>query len=72
MEKIIRFLCNSANEISVEYFLKDKIKYMDISRIIEIVMDKNQLIKHKSVKELIENDQEIRAYTKSIIHKRFL
>ncbi len=65
-------ILNSANEISVEYFLKDKIKYMDIPRIIEIVMDKNQLIKHKSVKELIENDQEIRAYTKSIIHKRFL
>ena len=65
-------ILNAANEISVEYFLKDKIKFLDIPKIIEIIMERSKLIKHSSIDNLISNDLQVRQDTVNLIEEKFL
>ena len=64
-------ILNAANEISVEYFLKQKILYIDIPRIIEDVLDNSEIIRHSDIESIMENDVEIRKNTKQIIEKKY-
>jgi len=64
-------ILNAANEISVEYFLKKKILYTDIPRIIEDVLDISKIIRHSDIESIMENDVEIRKNTKQIIEKKY-
>ena len=48
---------NAANEIAVKYFLQDKIKFLDIPRLIKKVMDEHKLIKNPSLDEVLEVDK---------------
>jgi len=58
---------NAANEIAVEAFLNNKIKFYDIPRIIEQAMSKISLILHPTLQQLIETDKETRIFATSII-----
>lgn len=57
---------NAANEIAVEYFLEGKIKYIDISIIIERCLNQIRFNSTLSYDSLVELDQQTRAYAKTI------
>ena len=60
---------NAANEIAVNAFLNDKIKFLEIQQIIKKMMDSHSLIKTPSLKEILETDFETKEDTKKLIEK---
>ncbi|UMZ73401.1 1-deoxy-D-xylulose-5-phosphate reductoisomerase [Natranaerofaba carboxydovora] len=48
---------NAVNEVAVEYFLKNKIKFLHIPEIIQKIMNKHELIETPSIEELYEIDE---------------
>ena len=72
MGKNTGLILNAANEISVEYFLEDKISYLDIPNIIEDILDSSEVVDHDSLHSIIENDKEIRELTRKYIKTRYL
>mgnify|MGYP001261897999 CR=1 FL=1 len=71
MGKNTGLILNAANEISVEYFLEDKISYLDISNIIEDILDSSTVVNHDTLDSIIENDREIRELTRNYIKTRY-
>ncbi|MDA3940774.1 MAG: 1-deoxy-D-xylulose-5-phosphate reductoisomerase [Spirochaetia bacterium] len=61
---------NASNEISVGYFLKNQIKFTDISNIVSNILEKNWSAEPESFEEIIEIDQIVRKSTKNFIEKR--
>ena len=59
-------ILNAANEISVEYFLDDKIMYIDIPNIIEEVLNKSEISSKNDIGSVLENDKEVRIIYKKI------
>lgn len=47
---------NAANEVAVEAFLKEKISFLQISKIIDNVMKQHSLIKNPGLEDLLEAD----------------
>jgi 1-deoxy-D-xylulose-5-phosphate reductoisomerase len=60
-------ILNAANEIAVEYFLKDKIKFLDIAKINEKTMQKVSFVKNPTISDYIETDKEARIMAKELI-----
>jgi 1-deoxy-D-xylulose-5-phosphate reductoisomerase len=58
---------NAANEIAVNAFLNDKIKFLDIHYIIRKVMDLHSCIKNPSLKQILEVDFKTKEKTKKLI-----
>ena len=59
---------NAANEVAVNSFLNEKIRFTDISSVINATL---QDIEHVVVDELeviLEKDQQARSYAQSFIH----
>lgn len=54
-------ILNAANEIVVEAFLKRKIKFLDMPKIIEQAMDKVDFITQPTLNDLIETNNETRT-----------
>jgi 1-deoxy-D-xylulose-5-phosphate reductoisomerase len=48
---------NAANEVAVDLFLKEKIKYPQIWEIVEQTMSEHENISHSSLEEIIQADQ---------------
>ena len=71
MGKNTGLILNAANEISVEYFLKDKISFLDIPNIIEDILDSSDVVDHDTLDSIIENDREIRELTRNYIKTRY-
>jgi 1-deoxy-D-xylulose-5-phosphate reductoisomerase len=65
-------ILNAANEISVEYFLEDKISYLDIPNVIEDILEASKIVEHDNIDTIIENDLEIRKLTKDLIKTKYL
>ncbi len=65
-------ILNAANEISVEYFLEDKITYLDIPNVIEDILETSKVVEHESLETIVENDLEVRKLTKDLIKKKYL
>ena len=65
-------ILNAANEISVEYFLEDKISYLDIPSVIEDILETSKIVEHDNIDAIIENDLEIRKLTKDLIKTKYL
>ena len=62
-------IINAANEVAVESFLKGKIKYLDLPKIIEKVVKKYKPQKIESLSQLVEIDSWARNYTAEVISK---
>ena len=60
-------ILNAANEIVVEEFLKDKIGFLQMSDIIEKVMDKADFINHPTYDDYVKTDAQVRRLTKNFI-----
>ena len=71
MGKNTGLILNAANEISVEYFLKDRISFLDIPNIIEDILDSSDVVDHDTLDSIIENDKEIRELTRNYIKTRY-
>ena len=52
---------NAANELAVSAFLDNKIKYLDIIKIVELTLDKHIRSDPKSVEDIISIDNETRT-----------
>jgi 1-deoxy-D-xylulose-5-phosphate reductoisomerase len=65
-------ILNAANEISVEYFIENKISFLDIPNIIENILEISEFANHDDFDSLIDNDNEIRISTKNYIKHKYL
>ena len=61
---------NAANEVAVAAFLQDKIKFLEMSELIEQSMGKIGFIKNPSLDDLIATDNETRIISKEIISRK--
>ncbi len=65
---VVPAMMNAANEVLVEAFLKEKIKFIDIAKHIECVMSKAPQINSKlTLEQALEADQEARTLVQSLI-----
>ena len=62
-------ILNAANEVVVSAFLKDKIKFLDMTYIIEESLNKISYIANPNLDQLIETDRLTREYTQEKINK---
>jgi 1-deoxy-D-xylulose-5-phosphate reductoisomerase len=60
-------ILNAANEIAVEAFLKDKIKFLQIAELNEKCMQKVNFIQKPSLQDYIETDAETRKVAASLV-----
>jgi 1-deoxy-D-xylulose-5-phosphate reductoisomerase len=58
---------NAANEVAVDAFLKEKITFLEMSRIIEESMEKIPFISTPVLEDYLETDRETRIYSKELI-----
>ena len=58
---------SSADEVVVDAFLAERIRFMDIPAILECVMNKHVLIADPSLEDILEADQWAKSTTRSII-----
>lgn len=63
---------NAANEIAVYAFLENKIRFLDIARLIRKAMDGHKLTENPSLKEILEVDKKVKEETKNIIEEEIL
>ena len=57
-------IMNAANEVAVQQFLNEKIRFLDISEIIGNTMQKATFIKDPSLDDLYKSDNEAREIVK--------
>lgn len=60
---------NAANEVAVECFLKEKINYLDIPRLIKKMMDQHNLIKNPDLDDILNVDSEVKKRTRKEIEE---
>lgn len=60
---------NAANEIAVHAFLENKIRFLDIERIIKKMMDGHNVIKNPDLQEILEIDRKTKDETKRAIEE---
>ena len=58
---------NAANEIAVAEFLKEKIRYIDIPKVVEKAMGKASFIEIPEYSDFVNTNDEMRKYTASLI-----
>lgn len=63
---------NAANEIAVHAFLDNKIRFLDIQRLIRKMMDGHELIKNPDLNEILEVDRKTKEETKRIIEEEIV
>ena len=62
-------ILNASNEIVVDAFLKEKIGYLDMTKVIEESLNKIPYIASPNLEQLIETDLITRKYTLEKINK---
>jgi 1-deoxy-D-xylulose-5-phosphate reductoisomerase len=60
---------NAADEVAVELFLNNKIKFTDIAKIIKKTMDRHKNIKNPTLKEILKTDFQARKTARMISDK---
>lgn len=60
-------ILNAANEVAVEAFLKDKIKFLDIAEINQKCMEQVTFIAHPTYEDYVATDKQTRAFAESLI-----
>ncbi len=59
-------ILNAANDIAVKAFLKEKVSFISISKIIEKALEHFDNHKVKSIDEALQLDKEVREYTENV------
>lgn len=60
---------NAANEVAVNAFLENKIKFLDIEKIVDIMMENHHNINHPTFEDIVKVDNETRQIVNSMIMK---
>ena len=60
---------NAANEVAVEAFLNEKIKFVDLPEIIDKVLSGHKVVKKPALEELLQADKWARMQAKEIIER---
>lgn len=60
---------NAANEVAVGYFLNHQIKFLDIAKTVEAVLDKHNMINNPALEEIFAADSWAREYCRQLIKK---
>ena len=60
-------ILNAANEVAVEAFLKDKIKFLDSAEINQKCMEQVTFIAHPTYEDYVATDKQTRAFAESLI-----
>jgi len=63
---------NAANETAVYAFLDNKIKFLDIQKLIRKIMDEHEIIKSPTLKDILETDRKTKEKTKNIIEDNII
>lgn len=63
---------NAANEIAVYAFLRNKIRFIDIQRLIRKMMDGHRLVKDPSLSDILETDRKIKDETSKLIENEMI
>ncbi|MEK6949345.1 MAG: 1-deoxy-D-xylulose-5-phosphate reductoisomerase [Nanoarchaeota archaeon] len=63
---------NAANEAAVHAFLENKIRFLDIPKLIKTMMEKHNVIKNPTLNEIFKIDKRIKDETKKIIENRIM
>ena len=63
---------NAANEAAVHAFLDNKIRFLDIQRLIRKMMNEHNLIKNPGLKDILEADKKVKEETKNIIEEEMI
>ena len=61
-------ILNAANEVAVSLFLKEQIGFIQMSNLIEKVMNKSSFIKQPSLSDYLESDNETRELIYSLVN----
>ena len=61
---------NAANEIAVYAFLENKIKFLDIQKLIEKMMQRHNIKKNPGLNEILDVDKKVKEETKKVIEDR--
>ena len=61
------WILNAANEVAVEAFLKDKIKFLDIAEINQKCMEQVTFIAQPTYEDYVATDKQTRAFAESLI-----
>ena len=61
---------SAANEIAVYAFLDEKIKYLDIAKIIKKMIDEHKVIKNPDINQILDVDKKIKEETRKIIENK--
>jgi 1-deoxy-D-xylulose-5-phosphate reductoisomerase len=71
MEKSGNLPCtmNAANEVVVHAFLQNRVGFLEMSEIIETIMEKIPFIEHPSLEDLVNTDNEARLLTTEYLKK---
>ena len=62
---------NAANEVVVAAFLKNRLKFSDISDVIKSTLNGHQKRKIENMEDVFEVDQEVRLETQNLLEKRY-
>ncbi len=63
-------ILNAANEVVVQSFLKDQLRFIEMPEIIEESMQKTKHIENPDLNDYIQTDKEVRLLTHSIIKEK--
>ena len=72
MKKSAPTVLNAANEIAVDSFLKRKISYLDIHKVVEKTLNKASISDINSIKDVIDIDCESRSIATELINSQKL
>ena len=64
---LFRSVLNASNEVAVSAFLKEKIRFIDMIKIIEKSIEKITFVQNPNLEDLLEIDLETRKFANSII-----
>ena len=62
-----QIVLNAADEILVDYFLNGKIKYTEIPKYVEIMLNKHKPIEINSIEQVLELDKNVREELISLL-----
>ncbi len=63
---------NAANEVAVHAFLQNKIRFLDIQKIIKKMMNEHKLIENPNLKEILEVDKKVKEETQKLIEEEIV
>ncbi len=61
---------NAANEVAVYAFLDNKIKFLDIPKLINKMMQEHNIIKNPDLNQILEVDKKVKEETKKLIENK--